>query len=327
MNKLAAILVLGLAGIVVAQNVTLLSPADNATLDNGSVMFVFNATDDLDPVLDCTLLLDGAANASLSAQSGNETSLDVSGIAEGAHNWSVSCNDDQNSTGVSETRSFSVELPSIPEVSLISPEDNATLNDSSASFVFVAFEENESLDCTLLLDGAANASVAATSGENASVPVSGLAGGSHNWSVSCTDEENETGVSETRSFSVELAPADGDQDGVPDDSDMCPASAPDTMKLNPNQYGQLDLSTSAFELGAKKKGLVLQSLVYGMNATKGCTCAQIVEKLHLGKGLLKKGCSPGIMQRWTGLSFLSDLKAGTGAQSSASSAKGKGKAK
>ena len=306
MDRIAGLMVLLLANVAFSQ-VALVSPDAGASLGSGDVTFVFNATDDLSASLNCSLVLDSSENVSgIAAANASETSVNVSGLAEGAHTWSVSCVDGDNNSSSSEVRNFTVELPSIPAVTLLSPENNATLNQSSALFVFSALEENESLNCTLLLDGAANASVAAVSGENASLNVSGLAEGTHNWSVSCTDEENETGLSETRTFTVDL---DADDDGVGDGGDSCPASMADTMpKLNPNHYAQLNLSTSAFEAGPQMR----QSLVYNMSSTKGCTCSQIVEKLGLGKGHLKKGCSPGIMQRWTGISFKSDMKAKVG---------------
>jgi len=44
----------------------------------------------------------------------------------------------------------------------------------------------------------------------------------------------------------------------------------------------------------------------------GCTCKQIVKKLGLGQGQIKKGCSPGVMETWTGKSAEPDRKAGIG---------------
>ncbi len=49
-----------------------------------------------------------------------------------------------------------------------------------------------------------------------------------------------------------------------------------------------------------------------MTITKGCTCKQIVEKLNAGEGHLKKGCSPSLMEEWTGISAEPDRKAGIG---------------
>ncbi|MFH1725800.1 MAG: LamG-like jellyroll fold domain-containing protein [Elusimicrobiota bacterium] len=104
------------------------------------------------------------------------------------------------------------------------------------------------------------------------------------------------------------APADPDGDGVFEDfegeTDECPDSALDGMALNPNQYGQ-NGSYGAFEVGPDNA----QSLVYDMAATRGCTCAQIVAGLGAGEGHLKKGCSPGLMQQWTGISAQPDRQA------------------
>ncbi|MFH1725690.1 MAG: Ig-like domain-containing protein, partial [Elusimicrobiota bacterium] len=106
------------------------------------------------------------------------------------------------------------------------------------------------------------------------------------------------------------APADSDADGVPDDfdgeSDACPDSALDAMALNPNQYGQNgDAAFGAFEVGPGNA----QSAVYDMAATRGCTCRQIAAALGVGEGQLKKGCAPGLMQKWTGLSAQPDMGA------------------
>lgn len=82
----------------------------------------------------------------------------------------------------------------------------------------------------------------------------------------------------------------------------------DNIALNPNQYAQNNVLTSAFESGPKND----QSLVYNMQNTKGCTCKQIVAKLSVGEGQIKKGCAPGIMQQWTGLDQNPDRVAGIG---------------
>ena len=66
--------------------------------------------------------------------------------------------------------------------------------------------------------------------------------------------------------------------------------------------------TSAFEVGSKND----QSIVFNMQNTKGCTCKQIVEKLGLGLGQIKKGCAPGVMQQWAGLDQNPDRVAGIG---------------
>jgi hypothetical protein len=102
---------------------------------------------------------------------------------------------------------------------------------------------------------------------------------------------------------------DADKDGVNDcAADKCLGSAADNIPLNPNQYAQNNMLTSAFESGANND----QSLVYNMQNTKGCTCKQIVSALGLGLGQIKKGCAPGVMQQWAGLDQNIDRIAGIG---------------
>ena len=100
---------------------------------------------------------------------------------------------------------------------------------------------------------------------------------------------------------------DDDNDGILNDVDECPGSTIDNINLNPNQYAQ-NIDFGAFECGRNND----QSIVYDMTITKGCTCKQIVEKLEAGEGHLKKGCSPSLMEEWTGISAEPDRKARIG---------------
>lgn len=100
---------------------------------------------------------------------------------------------------------------------------------------------------------------------------------------------------------------DSDGDGVFDDVDMCLGSVADDISLNPNQYAQ-NVDFGPFEVGPNNN----QSIVYDMSTTFGCTCKQIVEELGAGKGHLKKGCSPSLMEEWTGVSANPDRKARVG---------------
>lgn len=100
---------------------------------------------------------------------------------------------------------------------------------------------------------------------------------------------------------------DDDEDGICDDEDQCLDSQPDNINLNPNQYAQ-NINFGAFESGPNND----QSIVYDMETTHGCTCKQIVVALGVGLGHIKKGCSPSVMEEWTGLSGEPDREAGIG---------------
>ncbi|MDP3733770.1 MAG: hypothetical protein Q8R37_00945, partial [Nanoarchaeota archaeon] len=101
---------------------------------------------------------------------------------------------------------------------------------------------------------------------------------------------------------------DSDGDGVADSLDRCPDSVLDRVRLRRNQYAQ-NTGFGAFEFGPHN----LQSLAYSMETTEGCTCKQIVgilgaEKGYIRKGRLVKGCSPSIMETFTGVSAEPDKR-------------------
>lgn len=99
---------------------------------------------------------------------------------------------------------------------------------------------------------------------------------------------------------------DADEDGLNDcTSDLCLDSIPDTMRLRPRQYGQVD-GDPQFEIGPRGA----ESSIYTMELTHGCTCSQILAATDVGEGHAKKGCSPGLMERWTGVSSRPDRHRG-----------------
>ncbi|MFH1726076.1 MAG: hypothetical protein ABII00_15825, partial [Elusimicrobiota bacterium] len=108
------------------------------------------------------------------------------------------------------------------------------------------------------------------------------------------------------------APGDSDGDGVfegfaGETEDECLDSELDAIALNANQYAQ-NAGFGAFEVGPDDA----QSAVYDMLGTRGCTCRQIAAALGAGEGQLKKGCAPGLMQKWTGISAQPDRPPETG---------------
>jgi len=88
---------------------------------------------------------------------------------------------------------------------------------------------------------------------------------------------------------------DSDNDSIFDDKDMCAnTSIPETMPskgLNPNHFALTDGDT-IFDTAKSDDSFTLED-------TAGCSCEQIVDKLGLGNGHLKHGCSVGIMKNWS----------------------------
>lgn len=95
-----------------------LTAPDNSAFVDGVVPFIFTATDNLAPVLDCSLLFEDNVEDSTTANNGEETTLnfDVSNLTEGAHEWKIICIDGVDLEGSSETRDVITGSP--PEISL-----------------------------------------------------------------------------------------------------------------------------------------------------------------------------------------------------------------
>jgi predicted extracellular nuclease len=92
---------------------------------------------------------------------------------------------------------------------------------------------------------------------------------------------------------------DKDNDGVPNDDDVCPATIiPEgvpTNRLGVNRFALAD-EDGVFDTTLPKGQGPGQSFTIG--DTAGCSCEQIVAAQGLGKGHLKFGCSLGEMEEW-----------------------------
>lgn len=189
---------------ILAPQVNLVSPANSSTILGNSVNLTFNTTDDIATALNCSLFLDGILNMTNgSVANGTDTGFQVAGIPSGLHNWSVSCTDQGNNTGVSETWYFTMD--SGPQVTLNAPANNSYTNSSIVSFNFTASDNfATTLNCSLYLDGSLNQYYPTVSNGTPHVfSVGPMSDGSYYWNVSCKDNSNLTGWSQTRYFTVD----------------------------------------------------------------------------------------------------------------------------
>jgi hypothetical protein len=89
---------------------------------------------------------------------------------------------------------------------------------------------------------------------------------------------------------------DIDNDNVIDSLDMCPGTTiPETLPskgLNPNHFALVD-ADGTFDTEGETKD------IFTISDTAGCSCEQIIDKLSLGNGHKKYGCSVGVMSNWT----------------------------
>jgi len=95
---------------------------------------------------------------------------------------------------------------------------------------------------------------------------------------------------------------DSDGDGVLDNVDVCPGTViPEgvpTDHLGVNHYALVDDDFIFDTTPPNGKG---PQETFTTTDTAGCSCEQIIEALHLGKGHEKFGCSLGAMRNWVDL--------------------------
>jgi subtilisin family serine protease len=103
----------------IGPNVSLVSPNSGNFSSSANLTLTFNATDDFDINISCTLYVDAASRGTFAMQNG--TSNDYSSnYSNGFHRWNVSCADDALTSVSSETRNFTVDLIN-PMITIVSP--------------------------------------------------------------------------------------------------------------------------------------------------------------------------------------------------------------
>jgi len=188
-------------------SVALNFPPDNYTTQQTDVNFSWIATNGIDTNLTCNLSINGIVNASDIASLNNTiTNYTVSNFSDGVYNWNVTCIDDSNNVNVSETRQFTIDRVE-PSIVLNYPPANSTISSSTINFNWTATDNvDNSLACSLTLDGSLNASnIAALNGTATNYTIVGINDGTHYWNITCVDDLNNVNTSETRSFTIDTA--------------------------------------------------------------------------------------------------------------------------
>ena len=92
---------------------------------------------------------------------------------------------------------------------------------------------------------------------------------------------------------------DSDGDGVTDNLDICPATLiPEGAAMTELGVNRWALHDDNREFDTTVPNGFGPQLAFDIFDTAGCSCEQIVEEQHLGKGHMKFGCSIGVMQNW-----------------------------
>jgi len=95
------------------------SPTDNIFIRDLPVVFVFKATDNVAPTLECSLIFNGITEETKTVSNGVEDNFTLDTLADGTYNWSVSCRDIAGWTNQSELRTFTIDtMPPLTNIQI-----------------------------------------------------------------------------------------------------------------------------------------------------------------------------------------------------------------
>jgi len=134
------------------------------------------------------------------------TALSVSSIADGSHNWSITCKDQANNSNSSALYNFTVDTTAPSLVNLTSPAD-LFRNDSTSAIIMLNFTAVDALsstmNCSLYVDGVINQTNATTlNNTNTNFTVLFAHEGTYTWNVTCKDQANNSNSSSTRTLYI-----------------------------------------------------------------------------------------------------------------------------
>ena len=177
------------AANAIITNIILSSPENNDWTNDNTPDFNFAAASNMNSSFSCELVVDGNGYGRDSVS--NNTSAIItanSSMSNGARNWNINCTD-ANGTVPSASRILNIDTvpPSVSSLNL--PADNSSLANPNVVFDFTSSDNlDTTLNYTLYLNGAANAT-GLTAGNNTSTQFTlPLADGQYNWTIEVEDE-------------------------------------------------------------------------------------------------------------------------------------------
>ncbi|MBR9677145.1 hypothetical protein GOV04_03320 [Candidatus Woesearchaeota archaeon] len=187
-------------------NARLVNPANESQLASGDVSFTINATDNLAPIINCNITLDGQYLTNVNANNGANTNFAEPGISDGVHYWNATCVDFAGNTNTSLIPWFNVSQA--PTVALNNPPPNA-YRQENVTFTFTPTDNDGFSSCDLIIDGVINDTLPSaniTNGGLTSWTINYIGAGSHTWQVNCTDNgtHSSIGSSGLRLFYVDM---------------------------------------------------------------------------------------------------------------------------
>jgi hypothetical protein len=187
----------------VAPTVALMYPAEGLNFTVNDINFTWNASQETgNPI--CDLYIDSRINVSgIVSNNKQNTTQQVSDIADGNHNWSLACRNFAGVSGYSVTRNFTVDSTA-PAVTLSAPANYNITGNSNITFYYNAADISY-MNCSLLIDNLVNRTNSSVApNQQTSLFVGDISEGNHTWQAICTDRFGFTGSSVRNNLTVDL---------------------------------------------------------------------------------------------------------------------------
>jgi len=188
--------------------VTLELPVNQANMSSSTINFNWTVTDDKALTVTCNFTFDGVINqTSFSVTTGQTSNYTIENITEGgSHLWNLTCFDANANLNISATYNFSVDL-TVPNVTLDTPLAWQNFSIQTVNFNFSVTDNISSYTtCDLYIDGAKNVSeMSVINGPTYNISVENIPDGTHNWNISCRDDANNTNMSISRNFTIDVS--------------------------------------------------------------------------------------------------------------------------
>jgi len=187
-------------------NISLIYPGNESSFELNQLNLSFNATDNMDSNLTCSIILDGATlRSGVGANNGEIVNVSSGILTGGVHYWNVTCTDNALRNFTSPTFNFNIsDTP--PNVTLISPANNHKDNDGVISFIYNATDNTGFTNCSLYINGVINKTNSSPilNYQNNAFDVEGFLEGNYNWTVECFDLSSSSNKPSPRNFSMDL---------------------------------------------------------------------------------------------------------------------------
>ncbi len=185
--------------------VTLLSPAQGNITNNTTITFVYNVTDNLSGISNCSLLINGSIVNTTTSPGEGQNNFTYT-LTYGHYRWKVICYDNTtiSNKGTSETRDIYVDTKG-PNITLDSPTNNSIwYTSNNVTFMFTPRDLTNITNCTLYINNTQNKSLANISNNEQNSITTFLVDGSYTWYIVCEDVLGNLGTSQTFNLIVDV---------------------------------------------------------------------------------------------------------------------------